>query len=58
MSQAIVDAYKALEAGQIRYLPANGYYRFVGARMYVNGSDEYGYNDVVKAMYSTNTGDV
>lgn len=57
MSQAIVDAYRALEAGQIRYLPANGYYRFVGARMYVNGSEEYGYNDVVKAMYSTNTGD-
>ena len=57
LAQAIVDAYRALEAGQIRYQPANGYYRFVGARMYVNGSDEYGYNDVVKAMYSTNTGD-
>lgn len=57
LSQAIVDAYRALEAGQIRYQPSDGFYRLVGARMFVNGSDEDGYNDVVKALYSTNAGD-
>lgn len=56
MSQAIVDAYKALVAAKKMYLPSNGYYRFICARQFVEGSDEEGWTNVTKAMYSDNTG--
>lgn len=56
MSQAIVDAYKALLAGKKLYLPADGYYRFLCARQFNEGDDENGWTPVVKAMYSDNTG--
>lgn len=57
LSQAIVDAYMALVAGEIKYLPADGYYRIVCARKFVNGDEEYGYFDKVKALYSKNNGE-
>lgn len=57
LSQAIVDAYKALVAGKILYLPADGYYRLVCARKFVNGDEEYGYFDKVKALMSKNDGE-
>ncbi len=56
MSQAIVDAYRALVDAKKMYLPENGYYRFICARQFAEGSDEEGWNPVVKAMYSDNTG--
>ena len=57
LSQAIVDSYKALVAGKIMYLPADGYYRLVCARKFVNGDEEYGFFDKVKALYSKNDGE-
>ena len=48
MSQAIVDTYRALMAGKIKYLPQDGYYRFVAARMFDNNT--------VKGLYSTSSG--
>lgn len=56
MSQAIIDAYKALLASQILYLPENGYYRFICARQFTEGDEETGIVNVTKAMYSDNTG--
>ncbi len=56
MSQAIVDAYKALIAAKKMYLPANGYYRFICARQFSEGDDEMGWTNVTKAMYSDSSG--
>ena len=56
MSQAIVDAYKALIAAKKVYLPADGYYRFRCARQFYEGDEETGFTYLSKGMYSDNSG--
>ena len=56
LSQAIVDAYKALVAAKKLYLPSDGYYMFLCARQFSEGDEESGYTPVTKAMYSDNAG--
>ena len=57
-AQAIVDAYRALMASQKKYLPADGYYRFVCARQFSTVDEESGDESFfTKAMYSTTEGE-
>ena len=57
LSQAIVDAYRALVAGKRMYLPEDGYYRFICARQFYQGDEETGYTYYTKGIYSSNSGE-
>lgn len=56
LSQAIVDAYRELTAAKKMYLPADGYYRFICARQFYEGSEDSGFTYPIKGMYSENNG--
>ena len=58
LAQAIVDAYRAAVGAKKLYYPEDGYYRFVVARQFNEGSeeDEGGVTHPLKAMYSDNNG--
>lgn len=56
MSQAIVDTYLALIAGQHQFQPADGYYRVLCARQFQQGDEESGYTYYTKGIYSNNGG--
>lgn len=58
MAQAIVDAYRALMASEKKYLPSNGYYRFICARQFYTVDEETEETTYfTKAMYSTSEGE-
>lgn len=52
LAQSVVDAWMAVTAAKILYLPEDGYYRFVNARRYQTGNEEEGYTYYTKALCS------